>query len=241
MRVELRLAPGGVQSGALRLSNDSAGSLRTRAEILDFYIDAQQTPQFGAGFAQEAEYSCRNWLSLNPMETELTPQGQVIVRYTIKVPQSVSPRSYYCAAGFTSLPPASELNGFGIRTAVQVVAAFYVVIGDPVVQGRLSEIKLERSADPKSSGFQAVAVLENSGMMVFRPLGTLAVLDESGKALESFDFKQMPVLPQRKQRFLFPLKLVSEGQPFKLQVRIDIGTGEIQEGMADVLARPEKP
>ena len=42
--------------------------------------------------------------------------------------------------------------------------------------------------------------------MYYRPTGKLDVLDADGKILESQDFQSLPVLRERKQRFLFPIK-----------------------------------
>jgi hypothetical protein len=231
MRQELRLAPGASYSGTLRLVNEGE-LVRVRTSILDFHLDAEQNPQFEPSFTEEAAYSCRSWLTVNPMEAELNVKGEIPVRYTLRVPADAQPRSYYCAAGFTSLPTASEAIGFGIRTAVRVVAAFYVIVGNPTVEGRLSAISMEHI--PGSKDLRAVVVLENSGKMFYRPSGTLAVLDPGGAVIESYDITPLPVLPERKQRFLFPLKQVSDGQPLTLRVRLDLGTGEIQEGTAVV-------
>src|SRR5207253_3473961 len=129
--------------------------------LLDFHLDAEQTPQFEEQLSEEAAYSCRGWLNVNPMETELKASGETAVRYTLRVPADAQPRSYYCAAGFTSMPPAAELNALGIRSAVRVVAALYVIVGNPVVQGRLIQIAMERV--PGSKDARAVVVLENSG------------------------------------------------------------------------------
>lgn len=227
MRMELRLAPGASYSGVLRLVNEGE-LVRVRTSILDFHLDAEQNPQFEPDFAEEAAYSCRSWLTVNPMEAELNVKGEIPVRYTLRVPADAQPRSYYCATGFTSQPTAAEANGVGIRTAVRAVAAFYVVVGNPVVEGRLSAIAMERV--PASKDWRAVVVLENSGRMFYRPAGNLAVLDPAGEVIESHDFTPLPVLPERKQRFLFPLKQVFDGQPVTLRVRVDVGTGEIQEG-----------
>ena len=232
MRMELRLAPGGSYSGVLRLDNEG-DLVRVRTSVLDFRVDSEQNPQFEPGLTEEAAYSCRSWLTVNPMEAELIVKGGIPVRYTLHVPANAQPRSYYCAAGFTSLPTASQVSGFGIRTAVRVVAAFYVIVGNPAVEGRLTEIAMEQV--PGSKNLRAVVVLENSGKMFYRPTGTLAVLDPNGAVIEAYDITQLPVLPERKQRFLFPLK-VSAGQPCTLRVRVDLGTGEIQEGTAVVQA-----
>jgi hypothetical protein len=233
MRMELRLAPGASYSGTLRLVNEGA-LVRVRTSVLDFHLDAEQTPQFEPDLAEEAASSCRSWLTVNPMEAELDVKGEVPVRYTLRVPPNAQVRSFNCAIGFTSQPTASDVNGFGIRTQVRTVTAIYVIVGNPVVEARLNAISMERV--PGSKDLRAVVVLENSGKMFYRPSGTLAVLDPGGAVIESLDFAPLPVLPERLQRFLFPLKSVSGRQPVTLRVRVDMGTGEIQEGTVVVQA-----
>jgi hypothetical protein len=241
MRVELRMAPGQQYSGSLKLSTESGEKVRVRAEMLDFNIDARDTPQFERDLPQEAAYSCKKWLSLNPMEIELEKGGFLPVRYTLRLPADLPEGSYNCAAGFTTLPTAEQVAGMGMRMAVRAVAAVYVTVGSPPIHGRLKEIKLEPLPAGKESepgGWQAVAILENSGLMYFRPTGKLEVLDAEGKVVETADFPSLPVLRQRDQRFLFPLKTHLEAGHYKLRVRIDIGTGEIQEGSLDVSVEP---
>jgi hypothetical protein len=54
------------------------------------------------------------------------------------------------------------------------------------------------------------------------------------------EFQPLPVLPKRKQRFLFPLKSpIRPGTEYRLRARIDIGGPEIQEGT--VAAKAELP
>jgi hypothetical protein len=251
MRLELHMAGGQQYSGSLKLSSESGGKTRVRAEVLDFDIDAQATPQFERDLPQEAPYSCKKWLSLNPMEIEIEKGGALPVRYTLRLPAEVPEGSYNCAAGFTTLPTAETLTGMGMRMAVRVVAAFYVVVGAPTIRGKLKEIKLEPMPSAKESSakesegeaWQAVVLLENSGLMHFRPAGKLEVMDAEGKVVETADFPSLPVLRQRDQRFLFPLKTHLEVGHYKLRARVDIGTGEVQEGSLDVAvdATPEAP
>jgi hypothetical protein len=230
MRVELRMKPGGAYTGALRMINEGA-EVRVRTSLLDFRVDSEQTPQFEENLPGEAAYSCRRWLTVNPMETELRDKTDMPVRYTIRVPADAQPRSYYCAVGITSLPPAPGAQGFGLQAAVRVVAAFYVIVGNPAVEGRLSDIAIEQA--PGSKDLRAVVVLENSGHMYFRAIGSLTVFGTGGQILETYEVTPLPILPERKQRLLFPLK-IAEGQPCTVQVRVDLGTGEVQEGRVTV-------
>src|ERR1700691_1298740 len=149
MRLELHFpSPGSApaaQSGSLILTNGSGEKARVRAEILDFFLDGQETPQFGRHYEQESAFSCRSWLSVNPMETELEPGATVMVRYTLRVPAGATPRRYHCAAGFTTLPSQEQISGTGLKTAVRVVGAFYAVVGNPELDGSVKDVKLERT------------------------------------------------------------------------------------------------
>ena len=138
-----------------------------------------------------------------------------------------------------------------MHMAVRIVTAFYIQVGSPPILGSLKEIKLEAlppappappepgspavpAAKDTKGGWQAVVVLENQGLMYFRPAGKLEVLDADGKAVETDDFPSLPVLRERSQRVIFPLKTQLEPGHYKLRVNVDIGTGEIQQGTADV-------
>jgi hypothetical protein len=245
MRVELHMAAGQEYSGTLKLSNQSNAKTRIRAEVLDFDLDDKTTPQFERDLPQEASYSCKKWLSLNPMETEIANGGFLDARYTLRAPADTKQGSYNCAAGFTTLPAAEQATaGMGMRMAVRVVAAIYVVIGSPAVRGGLKEFKLETTPpakDSKEAGWQAVVVLENQGLMYFRPTGKLEVVNDRNQIVETEDFASLPVLRQRSQRFIFPLKAHLDPGHYKLRARIDIGTGEIQQGSADVTVDQPTP
>ena len=241
MRVELPLSAGAQQTGALALSSDSEGPVRIVAEALDFFVDANSNPQFSRALASEADYSCREWLALNPMEMELPHGGQVLVRYTVRVPPAAAERSYHCAVGFTTLPTAGDLQATGLKSAVRIVAAFYVVVGHPAVAGSLKELRLHYVKEGRDPGWRAEVSIQNSGLMYFRPEGQLDVLDASGTVIESAAFIPLPVLPQRVQQFQFPLKLVQGPGPYTLRARVDLGGDEIQEATALVTAARPAP
>lgn len=245
MKAEIKAAPGQQYSGSLKLSSGSGDKTRIRAEVLDFNIDDKQTPQFERNLPPEAPYSCKTWLSLNPVEAEIQKEGFLMVRYTFRLPADVAEGSYNCAAGFTTLPSAEQAaEGIGMRMAVRIVCAFYIQVGSPAVQGTLKEIKLEAlppAKDSKTPDWQAVVVLENRGLMYFRPVGKLEVLDAEGKVVESHEFQSLPVLRQREQRFLFPLENPLQAGKHQLRARIDIGTGEILQSTADIETEAESP
>jgi hypothetical protein len=240
MREELNLAPGATHSGVLTLSNSADDKVRVVGEILDFYLDSTGTPQFGQDYKQEAEFSCRQWLVANPMEIELNGKAQLPVRYTLRVPATATARSYHCAIGYTTQPTADHAKAIGLRTAVQIVGAIYVVVGQPALEGTVKDLKLEYVPDAAHSLWRAVVTINNAGLSHFRPVGDLDVLNENGMVVETVHFVPLPVLPKRDQNFLFPLKLTAEGK-YTLRARVDLGSNEIQEATARVVAAKPTP
>lgn len=241
MRLELRLEAGAQQSGALVLTSDSEGAVRVKAEPLDFIIDSTGNPQFSPSLAGEAEYSCRDWLTLNPMEIELPSGVQAPVRYTVRVPAGAGERSYHCAAGFTTVPTAGDLKVTGLKSAVRIVAVFYVVIGNPAAEGALRRLDLRYLHSGDDAGWRAVISIENRSLMYFRPSGQVDVLDSSGRVLESASLVPMPVLPRRTQDFLLPLQLAGGPGQYRLRAKVDLGGNEILEAETPVTAQRPAP
>ena len=240
MRLEMRLDAGQQHSGTLALANDSGGKLRIRTELLDFFVDATDTPQFARAIQAEQPYSCRSWLVVNPMDIEVEGR-QLPIRYSIRVPEGTKEGSYHCAAGFSALLPSESDQPMGIQTAVRAVTAFYVVVGRPAIQGEFKGITLERSVSAGAqTPWSVVVLLENHGTMHFRPSGRLEVLDAQGNTLQSYPVPEYPVLPLRQQRFLFPLTGELPPAPYSLRVRVDIGTGVILEAVAQITDQPAK-
>lgn len=240
MREELQLPPGAQHSGILTLTNDAPDKVRVAGELLDFFLDQTATPQFGR-YPQESDYSCQSWLVLNPMEAEMNGKAQIQARYTIHVPPDAPERSYHCAVSFTTRPTAENIKGTGLRTAVQIVSAIYVVVGKPAIEGSIKDLRLEYVPDSREPAWRAVVVFNNPGMMHFRPSGDLDVLNPSGAVVESVKFTPLPVLPKRDQSFIIPLKLAGGPGKYTLRARVDLGANEIQEATANVVAQKPNP
>ena len=241
MREELNLAPGAQHTGVLALANHTDQTVRVATELMDFYLDSTATPQFGREYKQESAFSCRQWLVANPMEAELNGQATIQARYTIRVPATAPSRSYHCAISFTTQPTAEGSKDIGLRTAVQIVAAIYVVVGQPAAQGTVKSLRLEYVSDAKAPGWRASVVIANQGLMHFRPIGDLDVLNESGAVVETVRFAPIPILPQREQNIPLPLKLAQGPGKYTLRARVDLGGSEIQEATALVVATKPAP
>ncbi len=235
MRLDLTVAAGAAQSGSLALHNDSQEVARVSTEVMDFYLDDTATPQFVPTAPGERDFSCRNWLTVNPMEFQLGPAQQTGVRYTVRVPAGTPDGGYHCAVVFGTLPlPGAP--GMGIRSALRVVAAIYVVVGKPAVNALIKTVNLVYVPDKVTPFWQAVPVLQNRSTVHCRPTGELAVLAGDGRVVETIQLPSLPLLPKRDQAIPIPLKSMREGYQYTLRLRVDFGLRELQEATALVKA-----
>lgn len=240
MKVEFPAVAGKAYSGTLTVSNSSARKVRVRTELLDFFVDQNQTPQFLPEIPSEEGYSCRQWITVNPMESEVEPRSVLSARYTVRVPPGVQPGSHYCAIGFVSLPTDDDVQGFGVKTAIRVVATLYSMVGETAPEGSIAELGLEPVVTGGKTRWRGVVVMDNPGLTLYRPLGRLEIVDASGAVVEAAEMSPFPVLPERKQRFLLPLKNQLAPGRYTLRARVDLGS-EVQEAAAEVSVASRKP
>ncbi len=77
--------------------------------------------------------------------------------------------------------------------------------------------------------------MENTGQMLFRPIGKVELIDGSGRVVEAVTISAFPALPQRKQRYMLPFKSSIAGGTYTLKAHVDVGS-EVQEASAEVVA-----
>jgi hypothetical protein len=230
MRVEMDLAAGAQRTGSLVIANTDPTTGRFRTEILDLSIDREAVPQFEKEISSEADFSCRNWVTVNPMEGEIPPNGQMVVRYTFRVPPNAPARTWHCALGFTSLPDARKQSGaIGIVSLLRLTCTFYITVGHPAPAGEVKQISIEKIQAPDTSGYRAVISVENSGLTNLRGAGQVDIVNESGKVVQAGEFPPVVILQGRTQRLPVILSKKVESGTYTLRARVNLGNGEIQE------------
>jgi hypothetical protein len=244
MRLEVTAQPGTQRNGVLTIGNDEKAEARFRVEILDVSIDPEATPQFEKDIPAESQYSCRQWLTVNPMEAVMAPSSQMAVRYTFRVPQDAPPCTYHCALGFTSLPdakPSAQNGPVGIVALVRMTTTLYITVGAPKPTGELKSIVVERIPGANNGGYRAIFNVENSGLTNLRGAGSVTIVDEAGKTVQTADFPTTVIYPKRTQRIPLVLDKNLPVGTYSIRVRVNIGTNEIEEGSLDFKLPPAAP
>jgi hypothetical protein len=207
---------------------------RFRAEILDLSIDKEAVPQFEKDIPSEAAFSCKDWVTANPMEAEIAGSGMITVRYTFRVPADAPERTWHCALGFTELPdPKKQQSAVGIVALLRLTSTFYITVGHPAPAGEVKRIAIEKihapDTAPETAGYRAVISVENFGLTNLRGAGKVEIVDEGGRVVQDSEFPSVVILPSRTQRLPVVLsRKVTDGN-YTLRTRVNLGNGEIQE------------
>ena len=198
LRFEAATVPGGNWTGAALVTNGGAAPGRIRAEALDFALDGDGRPVFG-DLESERRWSCRDWLVMNPWEARLAAGASALARLTVRVPDGTEEGGYHCAAAYRLEPPAPS-PAVGLRAAVRVAAAVYVVVGDPAVtELSVTVLEVERDGGGACSGI--AVTFANAGRRHYRAGGAVLVFDLAGRPVAELSVPRRPVLPGRRQRF----------------------------------------
>jgi len=232
MRTELNLAPGVQRNGSLAIANEAPEPGRFRTEILDLSIDKEAVPQFEKDIPSEKDFSCKDWVTVNPMEGEVPGRSETLIRYTFRVPPESPARTYHCALGFTSLPdPRKQQGAMGIVALLRLTSTFYITVGNPPPAGEVKQVSIEKINAPETSGYRAVISVENSGLTNLRGAGKVDVLNEGGEIVQASDFPPVVILPSRTQRLPLVLGRKLTAGNYTLRTRVNLGNGEIQEAI----------
>jgi hypothetical protein len=214
-RTELLLNVGQRFSGSVSLRVSAAAHASAHAEVVD--LDSSVA-------------SCKDWLKL---ESDLAPEtdGVVNVTYTLSPSMDLSTGHYACAIAVAAPSLKSR----------RVVEEMDVTLGSSEIKGGPKEIRVESASgsSPSQARWQAVVVMENSGTVNYRPVGTFEILDARGNLIENIDFPQQTVFGKRDLLYVFRVNRHLAAGSYTLRARTDVGTGEMQQlAIAIVIDQP---
>lgn len=219
MRVDLKLAPGQVQTGTIQLKNDGRVPMHLRARMMDFYVSSNNTPQFAT--LTDETYSCRKWTILNPTEVDIAPESILTFRYTLQVPADVpaAARTYRCAVTFESMPTLEDRLQKRASNQVRLVTVLYATIGNPVAVPEIGNSEIRKN----EKGWQLVVPFSNSGETHYRLTGQVLVKDSAGTTIQTLDMDSSPIHPQTSVRVEFPVDALQNGE-YTMEIQLKFGS-----------------
>jgi P pilus assembly chaperone PapD len=227
LRVELASGPGGTHTQAVTLSNQGKEPVRIRAQVMNWFLSPDGTPQFQAPIpAVEQPYGAATWVRLAPPEQVVAPGEVGTVRFTTTIPKDVADGGYRTAIMFDVGPASGDLAAARrqVRFRSRVATLVYLTIGKPQPVVDLTNLV---TRTPAGQPAQVVATLRNTGRVHVRTTGVLTLYDAGGKVVRELDVPNVPVLPESERELAIPT--AKEGQDplppgeYRVEVKLDIG------------------
>lgn len=191
IRFELKARPGGQVTEVIYVRNNSSKPVRIKVYAENWFLGEDGSRNFIGN--RPAPYSVRDWVRVNPFDFRLQPEEIKSVRFTVSVPAEVLPGGYHVAVSFEQVPEAPGGGRLGqVAFTGKIVAAVYVTVGKPEIQGQLEDLVFE-----SSQGQQFIKLkITNSGRYHFRLKGEVIIKNAEGKRVVRLDIPDEPVLPE---------------------------------------------
>lgn len=141
IRVEAQ--PQQVITRQFRLTLDpNQKATRFRARIEDWWRSEDGAQSF-YGAPGTLQHSCARWVSLNPVESTVTPGETMVVRITITVPPEMASGGYWCALTVDEVPdPLAPASGVGVRFVASVSSGIFVNVGTVLRAARILDLQV---------------------------------------------------------------------------------------------------
>jgi P pilus assembly chaperone PapD len=224
LRVELKAEAGGTTTQAITITNTGADPVRVRAELSDWFLSRDGSPQFSE--ATDATYSATAWTRIAPPEQVIDPGRDGIVRFSLTVPAGASPAGYRTGIVFEFGPAATPALAHRreVQVRSRIATLIYVNVGEPPAALELVDLRSRHLANQPP---QIIAIVKNTGRRTVRTRGTLTLFDATGAAVGQTSIPDVPVLPESEREVAIPA--VDPDKPslpageYRVEVRIDVG------------------
>lgn len=190
---ELTANPGDYLENKIKVSNPSDNTIGIKMEIEDFEA-VGELGQVVVRPEEEATYSLKRWISVDPVEFILEPKGQKLVDFKITIPSDAEPGGKYGTILASTQGIISENKVGGSAIAQKVGALLLLTVSGDTKEG----IEVKDFSAPELSEYAPIPFsirFSNSGTVHVRPRGFVSITDWFGNKVEDVEFPQSNVMP----------------------------------------------
>lgn len=229
LRLELQAGPGSTTTQAITVTNAGKEAIRVRATLSDWDLSKDGAPQFESAVV-DGPFSATSWVRVAPPEQVIEPGKEATVRFSLAVPQSVTPGGYRTGVLFEFGPAAGDpaARARAVMFKSRIASLIYVNIGQPPMAGELTDLR-QRTLGTQT---QIVATLKNTSRRSVRTKGSLVVYDATGKVVREVPVPDVPLLPES-ERDVAIVVLDADKAPtlppgdYRVEARIDMGLAAV--------------
>lgn len=222
IRVEHKGEAGESITDIFYVRNNASSPIRLKVYTENWYLKPEGTPVFTGN--EPVDYSCKDWIKVNPQDFRILPDEKKMVRYTVTIPQQVESGGYHASVSFESVPlSVSEAKKSRMMFKGKIAAVVYVKVGKTEPVGEIMDLKV--SVDKESTHFKLG--MKNQGQTHFRTKGHIQIRNSEGKKIHKVSLPNEVVLPQSEREIKCTLKEKLLPGSYEAFCKVDIGRREL--------------
>lgn len=219
IRAEHQLQAGEMETNVVRVQNLGDEPLRIRVSFQDWQLDRQGELRFSRPGTHPR--SLARWLELNPPDFQLQSGQTREVRYTMTVPATAAPGSYWTALLVDSqaVKPGT-VSPKRLAVVGRVAVMLYNTVGQVEVSGRFESFQVL----PERRQLKFILTLANPGQVFFRPRRSkISIKDPQGQEIAQVEVPDVPILPGTTRDLIWTKDLPLKPGQYQAEALLDIG------------------
>jgi len=235
IRVEHSLNKGESITDIFYVRNNGTFPLRIKIFPENWYLGHNGNPVFVG--SNSVDYSCRDWIKVNPQDFRIMPDEIKMVRYTITVPEDIPQAGYHASISFENVPMSvAEKDRSQMVFSGKIAAAVYVKVGKVDIVGEIIDLILHE----EDNSHVCILVIKNRGKTHFRTQGSIEISDNNGKKVLDVMIPNEVVLPESEREIKCKLNGKLSAGKYTALCTLDIGREELLGFKKEILIQDEK-
>lgn len=228
IRAEHQIPAGVEETNVVEIWNRGNEPVRLRAYLQDWHLERRGALGFSRPGSQPR--SLAPWLRLNPTDFQLRPGGRGEIRYTITVPATAAPGTYWTALLIEGQAVQAAPSPRRLALAGRVAVMVYETVGPLAVRGRFEDFQVSQAP----GGLRFLLTLSNPGTVFFRPRRSYIVIrGGQGQEVARVEIPDIPVLPGTTQDLSWQQELNLPPGRYQAEALLDIGRRELWQRQVD--------
>jgi hypothetical protein len=218
IQMEQQIEPGTSETNVIQVKNEGTKPERIKVYLEDWQLDTKGNITYSR--AGNNPHSCAAWIQINPTDFRLDP-GTREVRYTMTVPPSPRPGTYWTVIIFEGMAPtegAPTPRMVGVHGRIGVVV--YETVGKPEIKATFQDFQIH----PGKGKLTVHLALANGGSSFYRLKKSWIILKNSqGQEVSRLEVPSIPVLPGASRELEFAKDLTLPPGEYLAEAVLDVG------------------
>lgn len=222
IRVEHDSRPGESFTDIIYVRNNAEGPIRIRVYVENWFLREDGTPEFIGN--KLADFSCKEWIQVNPQDFRLNANEMKMIRYTVSIPENTPMAGYHAAVSFENVPiNRTDRTSSQMMFTGKIAAAIYVKVGDAAPDVEILDMKFHK--EKEQSGIQLM--VKNISQTHFRTKGRIILRDDQGEDQHEIEIPNVVTLPLMQRVIFCGFKDKIPDGTYSAFCRLDIGRKEL--------------